>query len=75
MKQALISPNEPVHYFDGSSGFRICEVVGQGFPVASPFFWEPVPDDVTADDYYWDGSEAKPVPVPPPPPPPTPTPE
>lgn len=69
MKHALISPKEPVHYFDGSSGYRICDVVSREFPVAPPFYWVEVADNVTGEDYYWDGSEAKPIPVPPPPPP------
>lgn len=71
MKHALISPDGPIHNFDGSSGLRIWDVVNREFPVAAPFYWVEVADNVTGEDYYWDGSEPKLIPIPPPPPEPT----
>jgi hypothetical protein len=73
MKHALISPNEPVINFDGTTGCRVAEVADTTFLVASPLFWVDCEDYVKADEYYWDGSSIQPVPIPPIPPVPEPT--
>jgi hypothetical protein len=49
MKQALISPNEPV-----LTGYRVAEVRDDTFEVASPLFWVECADDVVADQFYYD---------------------
>ena len=68
MKKALISTNEDVAYFDGSTGKRLAQVVdvGNEFPVHEALFWVDCEDDVTAETHYYD-SEIKAIPVPPPP--------
>ena len=50
-KQALISPNEV-----RESGYRVAEVVNDGhtFPVGTPMFWTPCPDNVLADQFWYD---------------------
>lgn len=64
MKEALISPDEPVQ-----TGYRVAQVVadGQTFPVADPMFWTACADDVVADKFWYDpaDSQIKPVSVPP----------
>jgi hypothetical protein len=71
MKKALVCPNEPVSYFDGSTGYRVAQVeLAQNiFPVANPLFWTDCADDVVADQFWYDPSDQqiKPIPVPPPP--------
>lgn len=56
MKKALISPNEPIVNFDGTSGYRVAEVITQEFEVAAPLFWTDCPDDCVADVWYYDTS-------------------
>ena len=64
MTQALISPNEQVYSYDKTLlGERIAQVEPVGFEVAPPLFWTEVPDYVTAEGYYWDGTQAQPIPV------------
>lgn len=60
MKQALISPNEPVE-----TGYRVAEVCTQSFEVALPLFWVDCADDVVADQFWFDPIDQiiKPVPV------------
>jgi len=69
MKKALICPNEPVNFFDGSSGYRIAQVelAENIFSVADPLYWTDCADDVVADFWYFDFSDntIKTVPVPP----------
>lgn len=67
MKNALISPNEPVNNFDNTSGYRVAEVVLTTFEVAPTLFWVECADDVIADQFYYDpaDSQIKAVPVPP----------
>lgn len=66
MKNALVSPNEPVQNWDGTSGYRVAEVATQTFEVASPLFWTDCPDDCVADQWYYslatDNCEPKPTP-------------
>jgi hypothetical protein len=61
MKQALISPNEPV-----LTGYRVAEVRDDTFEVAPPLFWVECSDDVVADQFYYDTATqtiiAKPTP-------------
>jgi len=63
MKEALISPSEPVE-----TGYRVAEVVneGQTFEVGG-CFWTPCADDVVADQFWYDTSDdtIKPIPIPP----------
>jgi hypothetical protein len=67
MKQALISPNEILSFFNGSSGLRIAEVVNESntFEVHSSLFWVECSDEVTAENYYYDNGEFKIIPIPP----------
>lgn len=61
MKNALISPNEPVE-----TGYRVAEVSDNTFEVAPPLFWVECADDVVADQFWYDPSDdtIKPIPVP-----------
>lgn len=52
--KALISPNETVQNWDGTSGYRVAEVSAQEFEVAAPLFWTDCPDDCVADAWYYD---------------------
>jgi len=63
--KALISPEEAVFNFDGTTGYRVAEVNETGFEVAEPLFWIDCADDVVADQFYYDPSDStiKPVPV------------
>jgi hypothetical protein len=74
MKKALICPNEPVNFFDGSSGYRIAQVepAESTFGVADPLYWIDCADDVVADLWYFDPADStiKEVPIPPKPVPP-----
>ena len=57
MKQALISPNEPVSYNyvnPVQTGWRVAEVADQSFEIAPPMFWIECVDNVIADEYYYD---------------------
>ena len=55
--KALISPNELIPFFDGSTGIRIAQVEPEDFPVADPLFWVDCPDDVKAETHYWTGND------------------
>lgn len=61
MKQALISPNEPVE-----TGYRVAEVVIETFEVALPLFWVECANDLVADQFWYDPSDQaiKPIPQP-----------
>jgi hypothetical protein len=65
MKKALISSNEPIINFDGTSGYRCAEVTTQTFEVNPSLFWVDCPDDCQADVWYYntttDTCEPKPV--------------
>jgi len=73
MKKALISPNEVVTNFDGTTGQRVAQVEDAEniFDVAGELHWIDCADDVVADQYYFDTTAnailEKPVPPPPPP--------
>jgi hypothetical protein len=71
MKKALIAPNEPVNFFDGKTGYRVAqtEPAENIFAVAEPLYWLDCNDEVVADQFYYDPTDAtiKAVPVPPPP--------
>lgn len=64
MKHALISPLEPVE-----TGYRVAEVTGAEFQVASPLFWVDCADDVEADKFWYDPNTQTILPVTPPAPP------
>jgi hypothetical protein len=69
MKNALISPEEKVYFYDGTLlGERIAEVSANPFEVALPLFWVVCADDVVADQWYWTGDTCVIIPAPPPPP-------
>lgn len=53
MKKALISPNEPVINFDGTTGYRVAEVTTNEFEVAPPLFWTDCDDSCVADLWYY----------------------
>jgi len=54
-KQALISPNEP-----RETGYRVAQIEpnGQTFEVGAPLFWTECADDVIADKFWYDPSDA-----------------
>lgn len=72
MKNALISPNEPVYKYDGTLlGIRVAEVSDTTFEVNPILFWVECADDVVADKFYYDEATqtiidvpVKPVPPP-----------
>lgn len=64
MKKALISPNEPVVNFDGTTGYRCAEVVTQTFEVASPLFWVDCDDACVSDQWYYNTEIKECVPKP-----------
>jgi hypothetical protein len=61
---ALISPDENIYSNNAVIGSRIAQVDATPFDVAAPLNWVQVPDTVTADGYYWDGTQAQQIPVP-----------
>jgi hypothetical protein len=67
MKKALISPNESVIHYDGSTvlGHRIAEVHDTGFDVALPLHWIDCADDLVASAHYYDAADStiKSIPV------------
>jgi hypothetical protein len=71
MKNALISPNEPVYSYDKTLlGVRVAEVCDTPFEVASPLFWVECADDVLADQFYYDTETQTIIAIPPRPIPP-----
>jgi hypothetical protein len=67
MKKALISPNESVIHYDGSTvlGHRIAEVHDTGFDVAVPLHWIDCADDLVVSTHYYDAADStiKSIPV------------
>lgn len=67
MKKALISPNESVIHYDGSTvlGHRIAEVHNTGFDVALPLHWIDCADDLVVSTHYYDAADStiKSIPV------------
>jgi hypothetical protein len=63
--KALISSEEAVTNFDGTTGYRVADVHETGFEVAQALFWVDCADDVVADRFYYDTSDStiKPMPV------------
>jgi len=65
MKKALISSNEPVINFDGTTGYRCAEVTTQTFEVNPALFWVDCDDACVADLLYYNTAnetcEPKPV--------------
>jgi len=72
MKKALISPQEQVNNFDGTTGYRVAQVeeAENIFEVAGELHWVDCADDIVADQFYFDTTAnailEKPVPTPPP---------
>jgi hypothetical protein len=68
MPFALISPNEIVYDRNQKPpaplGARVAQIADAEFDVAPPLNWVEVPYTITADDYYWDGTQALQIPVP-----------
>jgi hypothetical protein len=70
MKKALISPQEQVNNFDGTTGYRVAQVeeAENIFDVAGELHWVDCADDVVADQFYFDTTAnailEKPVPPP-----------
>lgn len=64
MKKALISPNEPVVNFDGTTGLRVAEVLEQPFEVSSPLFWVDCDDACVADQWYYNAEISECIPKP-----------
>jgi hypothetical protein len=77
MKQALIdpsvavqhviswttaSPPQPV-YATYPNSARVAEVADATFEVALPLFWTPCPDEILADQWYYDTSDGSFYPV------------
>jgi hypothetical protein len=58
MKKALISPNEVIQNFDNTTGQRVADIHATGFEVAAPLFWVDCEDDVVADRFYYDPTDA-----------------
>jgi len=56
MKKALISPQEQVNNFDGTTGYRVAQVeeAENIFDVAGELHWVDCADDVVADQFYFD---------------------
>lgn len=67
MKKALISPDESVIHYNGTTvlGQRVAEVHDIGFEVASPLHWVDCADDLVAQNHYYDAGDStiKSVPV------------
>ncbi|CAB4160619.1 hypothetical protein UFOVP732_5 [uncultured Caudovirales phage] len=60
---ALISPDELVYGYEGNVlGNRVAEVAQETFPVATPLFWTPCSNEVSADWFFWADGEILPVP-------------
>lgn len=63
--KALISSEEAVFNFDGTTGYRVADVHETGFEVAPALFWVDCANDVVADQFYYDPVDstikAKPV--------------
>jgi len=66
MKQALISPAEKIYDYGGNLlGERVAETTTSPFEVAPPLFWTACPDDVVADQWYYNPTTYQFLPVPP----------
>jgi hypothetical protein len=72
MRKALISPNEAITYVSSwtdtippqpiyttiPNAERVAEVIDTTFVVAPPLFWVDCPDNIVADDWYYDSVTA-----------------
>ena len=86
MKKALISPQETLTYVSGwtdktppqpiyttiPNSARVAEVLVNPFQVAPPLFWTDCPDNIRADQWYYNTLNADFIVVPEPVPPPQP---
>lgn len=79
MKQALIDIATTVQYCSGwelvnnkyvpiittiENSARVCEVIDQPFPVASPLFWTECDDNILADQWYYNTASSNIIKVP-----------
>jgi hypothetical protein len=62
MKKALISPNEVVTAYDGTTGQRVAETAAAEFEVAPPLFWLNCPDECVADLWFCRGGLLESIP-------------
>ena len=65
MKKALISPIEPVENFDGTTGYRVADVLLNEFEVSTPYFWVDCDNACVVDDWYYNNevNECLPKPI------------
>jgi hypothetical protein len=55
--KALISPQEIIYKYDGTSlGSRVAQVSYNSFDIAPPLFWVDCANDVVADQFYYDSN-------------------
>jgi len=64
MKNALISPIEPIENFDGTTGYRVAEVENEPFEMSQPYFWVECDDSCVADFWYYNNEINECVPKP-----------
>ena len=64
MKKALISSNETIVNFDGTTGYRCAEVTTQTFEVNPALFWVDCSDDCVQDLWYYNTEIKECVPKP-----------
>ena len=64
MKKALISSNETIVNFDGTTGYRVAEVANTTFEVNPALFWVDCADDCVQDLWYYNTEIKECVPKP-----------
>jgi hypothetical protein len=62
MKKALVSPNEVVTSYDGTTGQRVAETAAAEFEVAPPLFWLDCSDECEAGLWFYRGGALEPIP-------------
>jgi len=65
--KALISPNEVVTAYNGTTGTRVAQVEQDAnvFPVATPLYWLDCADNVNPIDWWFNNGQLELIPVPP----------
>lgn len=65
--KALISPNEVVTAYDGTTGTRVAQVEDDAniFPVATPLYWLDCAENVNSIDWWFNNGQLDLIPVPP----------
>ena len=64
MKSIYAIANETISNFDGSTGYRVADVVNEAFDVALPLFWSDCDDECVSDLWYFKAEIGKCVPKP-----------